>query len=194
VPLMVGSTYHEFATGIGNPRAHLLTWDGLQEQLAAPLGARAQPAVAEYRRLFPDAKPFEIAGLVGADLFRRGVVIQAERKAAQNAAPVYAYWFGWKTPVLDGRPLAYHCQDLAFWFDNIGLAAQATGGGERARELADRMSRALVAFARTGNPSHPGIPTWPRYDATSGPTMIFDDEVRVRNDPDRAARRLILRS
>ena len=48
------------------------------------------------------------------------------------------YWFGWKTPVLDGRPLAYHCQDLAFWFDNIDLAAQATGGGDEARALGRR--------------------------------------------------------
>ena len=48
------------------------------------------------------------------------------------------YWFGWKTPVLDGRPLAYHCQDLAFWFDNIDLAAQATGGTDDARRWRER--------------------------------------------------------
>jgi carboxylesterase type B len=36
--------------------------------------------------------------------------------------------------------VAYHCQDLAFWFDNIDLAAQATGGTEDAHLLARQMS------------------------------------------------------
>jgi para-nitrobenzyl esterase len=191
VPFLVGNTFHEFSPGIGNPNAHLMTWDQLAQRLNAPLGARATPTIAEYRRAFPNAKPLEVAAMVGADFFRRGAVMQAERKAAQNGAPAFLYWFGWKTPVLDGRPLAYHCQDLAFWFDNIDLAAQATGGGKGARQLADKMCRSLIAFARTGNPNHAGIPRWPAYSASTRANMIFDEKVEVRMDPDREARRLI---
>ena len=102
------------------------------------------------------------------------------------------YWFGWKTPVLDGRPLAYHCQDLAFWFDNIDLAAQATGGGDDARALSTKMSDALVAFAKTGDPSHAGIPAWPAFTEATRATMVFEnDKVSVKNDPDGAARRAL---
>jgi para-nitrobenzyl esterase len=192
VPLMVGNTYHEFSTGIGNPEAPLLTLEQVRERFAPRFGARAGDVVAAYQRLFPGARPFEIASMVQATLsYRINAVRQAELKAAQNAAPAYMYWFGWKTPVLDGRPLAYHCQDLAFWFDNIDLAAQATGGGEEARDLADRMSKALVAFARTGNPSHAGIPAWPAYTPSARPTMIFDSRVEVKNDPDGDAIRLV---
>jgi len=96
--------------------------------------------------------------------------------------------------VLDGRPLAYHCQDLAMWFDNIDLAAQATGGVPTARALASKMSGALVAFARTGNPNHPGIPKWPAYATPARPNMIFDTTVEVRNDPDGKALALIAES
>jgi para-nitrobenzyl esterase len=115
----------------------------------------------------------------------------ADLKAAQTA-PVYMYWFGWKTPVLDGRPLAYHCQDLAFWFDNIDLAAQATGGTDDARSLASKMSAALVAFAKNGSPNHAGLPEWPQYTAATRPTMVFENEqVTVRNDPDKDARGIV---
>ena len=192
IPFLVGNTFHEFSPGINNPKAQLLDWAGLAKSLQPRIGAPTDAVITEYRRVFPRAKPFEILGLAGADLFRRGAVLQAERKAAQGAAPAYLYWFGWKTPVLDGRPLAFHCQDLAFWFDNIDLCAQATGGGAEARALATKMSDALVAFARTGNPNHPGLPAWPAYSAARPANMILDERIEVRMDPDREARRLML--
>jgi para-nitrobenzyl esterase len=193
VPLLVGNTYAEFGGGMNNPAAHLLTIDELRTRLNPTLGGRTNDVIAAYQKVFPKARPFEIAGLVtGTQAYRINAVRQAERKAAQNAAPVYMYWFGWQTPVLDGRPLAYHCQDLAFWFDNIDLAAQATGGGDDARELARTMSSAFVAFARTGNPSASAGPRWPAFSVSSRATMVFDNSgAAVRNDPDAEARRLL---
>jgi para-nitrobenzyl esterase len=193
IPMLIGNTFVEFGGGIGNPEAHLLTVEQLQQRLGPVVGATSAEVIKAYQGIFPGIKPFEIWGLVqGTRAYRLAAVTQAERKAAQNGAPVYMYWFGWKTPVLDGRPLAYHCQDLAFWFDNIDLAAQATGGTDDARKLATAMSRAFVAFARTGNPNHEGLPKWPAFDATTRATMVFENErSSVRNDPDAAARRLL---
>jgi len=192
VPLLIGNTYAEFGGGMGNPTAHELTFDGLRARLQPTLAARTDEAIAAYRKIFPSARPFEIAGVIaGTQRYRLAAVTMADLKAAQPA-PVYMYWFGWNTPVLDGRPLAFHCQDLAFWFDNIDLAAQATGGTDDARSLASKMSAALVAFTKTGNPNHPGLPEWPRYTTTSRPTMVFENErVSVKNDPDKDARTLI---
>ena len=193
VPMLIGNTFAEFGGGMNNPTAHEMTLDQLRERLQPTVGARANDVIAAYQKVFPGARPFEIwAVIFGTRSYRAAAVTQAELKAAQNAAPAFMYWFGWKTPVLDGRPLAYHCSDLAFWFDNIDLAAQATGGTDDARDLATKMSRALVAFARTGNPSHPGLPAWPAFTATGRATMVFENErVSVRADPDRDARKLI---
>jgi para-nitrobenzyl esterase len=149
IPFLLGNTFHEFAGGIDKPQIAQTTWEQVTASLSPALGARTAPALDAYRKAFPSAKPFEIAGMIGADLFRRGAIHQTELKAKQGGAPVYAYWFGWRTPVLDGRPLAYHCQDLAFWFDNIDLCLQATGGGDDARTLASQMSRSLVAIPTT---------------------------------------------
>jgi para-nitrobenzyl esterase len=191
IPFLVGNTFHEFATGIDKPQADRTTWEQLTKSLTPQLGPRTAPAIDAYRKAFPSAKPFEVGGMIGADVFRRGAILQTERKAAQTGAPVYAYWFGWKTPVLDGRPLAFHCQDLAFWFDNIDLCVQATGGGEEARTLASQMSRALVAFARTGDPNHDGIPKWTPFSEGHRAMMIWDTTSEVRIDPDREARQAL---
>ena len=47
------------------------------------------------------------------------------------------------------------------------------------------MSAAWVAFARTGNPSHKGIPQWKPFNADERPTMVFGSgaEARLINDP-----------
>lgn len=193
IPMIIGNTYVEFGGGINNPSAHLMTAEQLRERLMPTYAAKTGEVIEAYQRVFPEAKPFEIWGVIqGTQAYRLNAVTQAERKAAQNAAPVYMYWFGWKTPVLDGRPLAYHCQDLAFWFDNIDLAAQATGGTDDARALAAKMSGALVAFARSGNPNHAGMATWPAFTPATRATMVFENDlVAVRNDPDGEARRIV---
>jgi para-nitrobenzyl esterase len=193
VPVLVGNTFVEFGGGMGNPDARAMTTAQVRERLSPMLGAKTDEVVASYQKIFPKAPPFEISGIVqGSQRYRLDAVTLAERKAAQNGAPVYSYWFGWRTPVLDGRPLAYHCQDLAFWFDNIDLAAQATGGGDDARELATTMSSAFVAFARTGNPSAANGPLWPAFTAADRQMMIFDNgQSSARRDPDIDARRLL---
>jgi para-nitrobenzyl esterase len=50
------------------------------------------------------------------------------------------------------------------------------------------MSAAWVAFARTGNPNHRGIPQWPAFNSTDRPTMVFGDDAKVVNDPGREER------
>jgi para-nitrobenzyl esterase len=50
------------------------------------------------------------------------------------------------------------------------------------------MSEAWLAFARTGDPNHPGLVPWPHFDGETRATMIFGTECHVMNDPDRAER------
>ena len=105
---------------------------------------------------------------------RDATVAVAERKAAQSA-PVYCYQFAWQTPVLDGRPMAFHCSELAFVFDNPDLCEHMTGGGEASRTLASKVSQSWINFARKGNPNHPGLPEWKKFESGSKTTMVFDD-------------------
>ncbi len=191
IPVLVGCTFHEFSNGINKPDAHLLTMEQLREQLSPRYGDRTGKIIEAAQKAVPGAPPFELGAIIATSGgFRSSTVLLAERKSAQNAAPVYLYWFGWKTKVLEGRPLAFHCQDMPFWFDHIDKCARQTGGTDEARALADRMSKAMAAFAHTGNPNHAGIPQWPAFKASPGATMVMDKGMAVRNDPDGELRSL----
>jgi len=57
----------------------------------------------------------------------------------------------------------------------------AQGPGSEA--LAERMSGAWLAFARTGSPAHAGLPGWPSYTLAARSTMVLDAAPRVEQDP-----------
>ena len=71
------------------------------------------------------------------------------------------------------------------------LAPAAAGRDAQADALSRRMMAAWTQFARTGDPNCDALPRWPRYDATDRPSMIFDAECSVMNDPGRTERELM---
>jgi len=191
VPLLVGSVLNEFVNGIDHPDAFSMTEQQLAKQVGERYGDRAKEIIDTFRQESPKARPFELYSVIMASSVRSTAVKQAGLKAAQGKAPAYLYWFTWQTPILDGRPLAFHCAELSFCFDNTERCETMTGGGPRAQALAAKVSDAWINFARKGDPNHAGLPKWPAFDATKAPTMIFDDTCQVRLDPDGATRKLM---
>ena len=103
--------------------------------------------------------------------------------SAQRRAPVYLYSFNWRSPVRGGKLRCMHCMELPFVFDHPDLIQFMTGTGRDRYELAKNMSEAWVAFARTGDPNHSGIPRWDPWNPERWPTMVFNTETRAVNDP-----------
>jgi para-nitrobenzyl esterase len=193
VPLMVGNTLNEFANSIqaGDPSLDEMSIEEAKKRIAAQRGDKTDQILQSFQQKYPKATPYELFSRISGMTQRQNAVTQAERKAAQGAAPAYLYWFQWQTPILDGRPRAYHCAELPFVFYNTDRSATMTGGGPEARELAGRIADAWLAFARTGNPNHKGLPKWPEFTAAQCPTMVFDHTCAVANAPDADHRRLL---
>ena len=189
VPMIIGCCMNEESPSENDPSVEGITLDGLKMRLTARFKDKTNELINAYARCFPEKRPIEIWGLLSGGA-RTAALLQAERQVA-NGGSVYNYWFNWKTPLYDGRPRAYHSSDIAFWFKNTDVMDTLTGGGARPGMLGEKMSRALISFAQTGNPNHPGIPNWPKYDAKDGAVMIWDDTCEVKNDPDREARKVL---
>jgi para-nitrobenzyl esterase len=182
VPLLVGSTKNEFTAFMPSPPNQ--TMETVKESLQKKYGDKTEAYLAAVKKAFPaTSKPYQYADVDFS--FRPGVVQQANLKAASGTAPVYMYLFNWQSPVNDGRYKAMHCMELPFVFNNIQRCEEMTGGGKEAYMLADKMSSAWIQFARTGNPSHKGLPQWPAYTESGGATMFFDVKNELRNHPDK---------
>jgi para-nitrobenzyl esterase len=111
-----------------------------------------------------------------------------ELKVAQGRAASYLYYFKWRSPVHKGQMKSFHTLEIPFAIYNIDIAASITGSGQERYALAHKMSTAWAAFARTGNPNHADLPHWPVFNVSQYPTMVFDNECRVVNDPNREER------
>jgi para-nitrobenzyl esterase len=184
VPMIIGTTLNEFAAGFDHPEYERMTDAELEARTETFNPGHGKAIVAAFRARTPGAKPFDLWSRIASAPIRQGAVRQATAKAALNKAPAYLYWFTWQTPILDGRPRAFHCAEIPFVFCNTDRCANMTGGGPEARALSAKVADAWVQFARTGNPNHPGIPNWAPFSPKTVPTMMFDNNVELALDPD----------
>ena len=141
--------------------------------------------IALYRSHRPSDSRGDLALIIASDNSPLSLSAHAiaERKSAQGSAPVYKYFFKWRSPVNGGKLRSMHCMEVPFVFDHVDNATFMNGRGADRYALAKTMSDAWVAFARTGNPNHAGLAQWPAFDSTRRSTMVFDTDSRAVGDP-----------
>ncbi|MDB5455637.1 MAG: hypothetical protein JWP92_1222 [Caulobacter sp.] len=186
VPIMVGSTKDE-ATNVvlSDPTWQTMTEADLLKRVGGMVGPQeAANTIALYRAQAPNDRPMHLYTSIMTDfMFTSSSITLAERKYAQQAAPVYMYKINWNSPVLGGKLRSPHAVELPFIFDNVDVSAGLVGAGPGQDAMAHLMSATFAAFARTGNPSIPGAPAWPAYTPRKRETFIYDVHPSVVTDP-----------
>ncbi|MCU1372269.1 MAG: carboxylesterase type, partial [Ilumatobacteraceae bacterium] len=178
VPLIVGTNEDEF------PGREVGDDDDLRRALARFGDQHVDDIISAYRSESPEMSNTTLLRRAGADSgMRRGTIVLAESKLAGTATPVWVYLFTFK---LGG--VAGHGYEIPFMFNNLEAVFPAT---ESRQKLADEMSDAWIAFARGGDPNHPGLPTWPSYTLDRRATMLFNrGECASEDDPSPKSRAL----
>lgn len=196
IDVMIGWTREEATFGFALDEGYAAaTREQVTDRIADTFGSAAAAEVyAAYERARPGAGPADVLmDLITDELFRVPAVRLAEARA-ESGSPVWAYQFDLPTPAYEGRLGAAHCLELPFVFDNFdqwshapflaGLRPAVRAG------LAYAMHRAWIAFVRTGDPNHPDLPRWRRYDTQARTTMRFDSVVTALDDLAGASRLL----
>jgi para-nitrobenzyl esterase len=140
--------------------------------LGERFGGNAAEVKAEFTKLFPDKKPQDAYFYYG---LRSRTMNALALKAATATTPVYSYLFAYEAPA-NGGITAFHCAELIYVFHNVSLReiTKATGGTAEVYKMQDVVANAWLNYARTGNPSQPGLEWKPFDPGTETGTMVFD--------------------
>lgn len=182
--VMIGYTRDEMSAFFGaDEQIRNATAGQTRAVFARMFGAAADQALAEYRERTGASDNASLLGaMLGDASFGAGVHAFAER-LADLGRPAWVYRFDWAAP--DNRFAACHCCEIPFMLDTLpAWQAPMLEGGDPASmaRLAAQMRDAWIAFATHGDPSHPGLAHWPRYEQARQ-TMLLDVHSRVANDP-----------
>lgn len=134
----------------------------------------------QYRAQYPDWPPeriFYAATTAGRSW--PGQVIEADARAKAGARETWVYRFDRPSP-LDPLRGAAHTDDIPYVFGTLDAPGSHSGTAPAARRLSAAMMRAFTGLAKTGRP---GLAEWAAYRLPERATMIFDETMRVENDP-----------
>lgn len=188
IPLLIGYNKTEMTLFVASQPWYGRISEAGMNAMAATMGDSAAAAVQAYRAAYPDYSPTHIASMAMGTRFVRGTYLLADQQSRTATAPVYVYRLTWETPVADGALRSPHTLDIPLMFDNAAESAALVGTGPEAATMAEMMSDAWLAFAKTGTPSSDLLPEWEAYTPEKRMVMEMDVEPRLVDDPEKAIR------
>jgi para-nitrobenzyl esterase len=184
IPVIAGGVFSEFAGNLqSGDDKNAWSQKEIDDHLTKAFGDKKDELVAEFKKTFPHKKVQDLLFYAGTT--RPGVKNLLNRTLEKSKVPNYNYVFAWEYPI-NGGTTSFHCSELAFCFHalNVPQIKTATGGGAAAMALQDKVSQAWVNFAKTGNPSQPGL-EWKPYTKDGEEAMVFDtasQTVQLKDD------------
>jgi para-nitrobenzyl esterase len=167
----------------------ILQWTrphALEGVLRHTIGTRWREVIDTYARShYAESQGSITMGINGDLLFRMPAIRLAEAQCVHRPTDTRMYLFAWRTPVMGGRLGSPHAIDVPFVFGNLDAKGVElyTGPGADRRVVSNAVQDAWIAFARSGDPGHPGLPEWPACQPVTRATLTFDTTPTVKYDP-----------
>ncbi|MEM9123090.1 MAG: carboxylesterase family protein, partial [Pseudomonadota bacterium] len=188
--ILMGVTHHEFSVVMAADGG-VFTPD-VAKDMDVVFNGDGQSIITAYRDAFPGISDYDLAVRLESDKTFTAISFDCADRLADTKTPIWFYRFDWETPQLDGALGAHHFLELPFVFNQMDTPQAATlVGDERPYDLARTIHAAWVAFIKTGDPNHDGLPAWPNYTAKNRETLLLKDESTLVShpfDPDLLAR------
>lgn len=185
VDVMIGTTREEMAAFHVVDQAVQNAGEAEVKQVFERIcGPGYQDYYDEFRRVraVPGAAAM-LGDLTTDQVFRMGSLRLAEGQA-KGGNPAYVYQFDWQSPAPGFN--SCHCLDIPFVFNNREnwRDSPMLKGADEAefQGIANAMHYAWIAFARSGDPNHTGLPRWAPYETAHRTTMRFDTVIGPVND------------
>ena len=158
---------------------------------------------ATVRTLFETGRQAKVPLIVGANAGEASLQTSVPEMAtlhSASGAPTYVYSFsqlplGWRR---EKGCVAFHGLELTYVFGAIpvGVTSPTTqglarGGGCTVRtpetdaddlKVADQASKMWAQFAKTGDPSVPGLPAWPKFTAANNAYMDIGSPLAAKRN------------
>jgi len=190
VPLLLGFTRDESLGGLGP----VTTLADYRERVTARYGARADAFLALYPAT-SDAEARAQARTADRDATMAAAMkLWAVAQTRNGRSPVFSYMFarahsyapGVTFPDLDPATAgAYHTSEVPFWLgtiDSFNIYRTTRAWTDADRRFSTDMMDTLVAFARTGKPSSPGL-QWPTFDPATPRLVELGEAARLGDWP-----------
>jgi para-nitrobenzyl esterase len=187
IPALIGNVLGEFENNTIDPRksefGYKATWseETLQERLHDKFGAATERVCQAFTQAYPG---MPLANAMFTSTQWRAAHVEVAKARAAGGSPTYNWLLTLELPA-DGGSTPWHNADEPFVFHNASYVESTFIPGVTER-LEDLMAGAWVAFARTGDPNHPGMPRWEPITPERTATMIFDRVSGMRYDHDTA--------
>ncbi len=148
-------------------------------------GDKAEKVIAEYKNAYPEKEVYN--ALFIDSMIRLPILKTTAAKADQKSGDVYSYIFGY------GSPFSFHTFEIPYVFNNAGTSVMGkiATDKESDQKIADLMSGAWVAFAKTGEPGTELTGKWDSYSRKNGAVMILDEKSILTHHHDEALLRLL---
>lgn len=177
IPLVVGSTYAEFAGFERNTfDPYEMSDEEVGEIYRKNFGENAEKLMEVFCKTYPNHHPLNLLAI--DRLFREPSKKLAIQHAKYGKAKSYLYVFALDFPYHYINP-AWHCSDIPFFMGNVEKVESANLPGISDR-LERQMFEALVAFVYTGSPSTEEL-LWPPCECDDAVTMVFDEESKAHS-------------
>jgi para-nitrobenzyl esterase len=182
VALIIGTTHDELGLFRSfDPQLPSMDDEMLRKRLLNDPNHEA--LIATYRSLYPDAHASILWTAITSDQAMWLPALRIAEAHQCHQPSTYMYRFDW--PAADDDMGSPHGIDIPFAFDTIDVDGwdEFIDGPERAHLLAKAIQHAWAAFAHTGDPTSPNLPTWDRFEPQGRATMILGPRSHLVHDP-----------